>query len=158
MKPKEERRELEKLYAQIPKFKCISGCTDCCGPVPASREEIRRSPQLGGYIDQLEQLVSDDVRSWCATCPYARENHGCAIYNERPLLCRLFGATVDPRLQCVHGCGPERPLSQAVTNQLMLRYLKIMGGFSTEERLREHAAWKAKAQKEGFSWPEVMGQ
>src|SRR5258708_28093736 len=61
MKPKQERRCLRELYAQIPTFKCIEGCTDCCGPVAASREERRAHPEfmdLRTAHDVIEVLQS----------------------------------------------------------------------------------------------------
>ena len=36
-------------------------------------------------------------------CPYLGEQ-GCEVYDERPLICRLFGTT--PRLPCPNGRKP----------------------------------------------------
>ena len=41
---------------------------------------------------------------------------GCQVYNERPLICRLFGTT--PRLACPNGCGPEQPISPRIEQQI----------------------------------------
>ena len=38
------------------------------------------------------------------SCPHLSEN-GCQSYNERPLICRLFGTT--PQLACPNGKRPE---------------------------------------------------
>ena len=38
------------------------------------------------------------------SCPHLGEN-GCEVYDERPLICRLFGTT--PSLPCPHGRKPE---------------------------------------------------
>lgn len=38
------------------------------------------------------------------SCPHLGEN-GCQSYDERPLICRLFGTT--PRLPCPNGKRPE---------------------------------------------------
>lgn len=102
-------RRLKKLYRQIPTFQCIEGCTDCCGPVPFSRLEW----------DQ----IGDKRIATTLDCPYA--NNGCDIYEQRPLICRIFGASNEKRLQCPHGCRPENPLSTRQTSLLMKRYLDL---------------------------------
>jgi uncharacterized protein len=148
MKAKQERRELEKLYAEIPKFKCIEGCTDCCGPVPATRDEKRLAPLLKGAVEQVENFVDESILSWCASCPYARPGHGCAIYNDRPLLCRLFGTSESPDLTCRHGCHSEKQFTVAQTNRLMARYLKLFSPEDRQEQYRLHLAWQKKYEQE----------
>lgn len=142
MKPKQERRELKRLYSRIPIFKCIEGCTDCCGPVPASREERKLAPQLispemagqivdvmrGGGASPEELKAAPKMGEWafgnCITCPYVIEHGGgCAIYDDRPFLCRIFGTI--PSLPCPHGAGPERMLSAAEERDLMQSYHKL---------------------------------
>lgn len=41
---------------------------------------------------------------------------GCEVYDERPLICRLFGTT--PSLPCPRGRGPESPTSPQVEKQV----------------------------------------
>lgn len=145
MKPKQERRELRRLYSRIPTFKCVDGCTDCCGPVPVTREEHRQgaqllSPELTGQLVDImnaggasseELKASPELTQWaknmgaCLKCPYVLANGGgCAIYDNRPFLCRLFGTV--PRMPCPHGAGPERMLSIADERELMRDYLKLL--------------------------------
>jgi hypothetical protein len=49
------------------------------------------------------------------------------VYDKRPFLCRLFGATADAAMRCPHGLGPEKPLSEFQTKLLLGRYLKLVG-------------------------------
>lgn len=88
-------RKLEQLRERIPSFRCIVGCHDCCGPVTASSEEVSRLPvrSEAQHAAALAEL----------SCPYVGE-HGCEVYAERPLICRLFGTT--PRLLCPNGQRP----------------------------------------------------
>jgi uncharacterized protein len=143
MKPKQERRRLRELYAQIPRFECIPGCTDCCGPVPASREERRAHREFmdletaHDILDVLSQggasaqelAKAPKLTAWgqagadCLTCPYALKGLGCAIYNDRPFLCRLFGTV--PSMACPHGRGPEKMLALAEERRLMHSYLEL---------------------------------
>lgn len=99
------------LRRLIPTFECVPGCHDCCGPVPWSRWERAQvpGPPPGGH----------------GACPWLGED-GCTIYRDRPLICRLFGASEEPRLRCPHGRGPGRPLTVAETRRIMDTYLKLM--------------------------------
>lgn len=99
---------IETLYSKIPGFACKPGCTDCCGPVPFSKLEWDRvqEKRMGKGMD----------------CPYANTASGCDVYDQRPLICRLFGAVEDERLECPHGCGPEVRLSEAEGRILVRAY------------------------------------
>jgi Fe-S-cluster containining protein len=140
MKPKQERRRLRELYAKIPTFKCIEGCTDCCGPVPATREERRLNPEFlhtaadiihvlqKGAASPVELGKAPRLADWaygagCLSCPYVIEHGGCAIYDDRPLLCRLYGTTAN--LPCPHGRAPEKMLSLGEERSLMHSYLEL---------------------------------
>lgn len=79
----------------IPSFVCEPGCHDCCGPVTASSEEVSRLPQKTEAA-HMEALANYN-------CVYLGVN-GCQVYDERPLICRLFGTT--PRLLCPKGKAP----------------------------------------------------
>ena len=85
-------KKLDKIRAGIPNFACKEGCHDCCGPVNFSKEELSR-------IEKRPFLNFDSLK-----CQYVGKN-GCEIYEERPIMCRLFGAVED--LRCPHGCGPK---------------------------------------------------
>lgn len=101
---------LASLYSAIPTFECKPGCTDCCGPVPFSRAEWQAVK------------VKKHHRRGCLDCPYSKGG-ACEIYEQRPFICRLFGATEDPKLACPHGCKPEKPLAVAEADALTRRYL-----------------------------------
>jgi len=42
--------------------------------------------------------------------------HGCEVYHERPLICRLFGTT--PRMPCPNGRRPEQMIEPRVERQI----------------------------------------
>lgn len=88
-------RRLEELRQRIPSFTCIVGCHDCCGPVTASSEEMARLP--------VKSEAEHDAALAELSCPHLGKQ-GCAVYHERPLICRLFGTT--PRLLCPNGMRP----------------------------------------------------
>lgn len=88
-------RKIDALRQRIPSFKCIVGCHDCCGPVTASSEEVARLPTR---TDAEHEAALAELN-----CVYLGK-HGCEVYHERPLICRLFGTT--PRLACPNGMRP----------------------------------------------------
>jgi len=62
----------------------------------ASPEEMSRLPE------KSEAEHAEALANW--NCPHLADN-GCTVYDERPLVCRLFGTTA--RLLCPHGRHPE---------------------------------------------------
>lgn len=48
---------------------------------------------------------------------------GCTVYAERPVMCRLYGATVS--LQCPFGRKPEKMLSAREASNLIKEYIKL---------------------------------
>lgn len=97
-----------RLYKKIPSFRCIEGCTDCCGPVPWTEHELAR---VG--LDAPPR-VGEDRR-----CPFSLQGR-CDIHDRRPFMCRLFG-TVDD-LVCPHGRGPLKRIATADGHDLVRRY------------------------------------
>lgn len=93
----DNREIIEYLRERIPSFECQQGCHDCCGPVTTSSEEMSRLPVKS---DAEHQAALDEYN-----CVHLGPN-GCEVYEERPLICRLFGTT--PRMPCPNKCRPEQ--------------------------------------------------
>jgi hypothetical protein len=103
----------QELYDRIPDFECEEGCTECCGPVPFSKWE--------------KSQILDNRKATSLNCPYSRTGK-CEIYENRPLMCRLFGAVED--MQCHRGCGPEKYLTREEAFEILTKYQKmIMEGY-----------------------------
>lgn len=102
-------KTIKYLRKQIPTFGCIPGCFDCCGPVPFSRWEWGQ--------------VKDKRQATGILCPYASKD-GCEIYEQRPIICRLMGATHS--LPCPHGRRPIKLLSKKKELKLMQKYFEIL--------------------------------
>ena len=103
------------MSVAVPKFECKPGCHDCCGIVPFSASEMAAAQK----IRPLEQWEAFQKGSWVPRaalegfrCPFI-SGGGCAIYEVRPMVCRLFGAVDDKLLTCPHGCGPAKKLTAA---------------------------------------------
>jgi len=94
------------LYEMIPSFECEPGCNACCGTMQ----------EFSAY--EWSQ-VKDKKFPAGNRCPYISPE-GCTIYEQRPLVCRLFGNCSD--MLCPKGFGPEKPLSEAVASNIMVQY------------------------------------
>jgi len=100
-------RKIDQLRRQIPGFACVPGCHDCCGPVTASSEEMSRLP--------VKSDAEHDAALAEWNCVHLGPQ-GCEVYEQRPLICRLFGTT--PSLPCPRGRGPAAPTEAHVEQQV----------------------------------------
>lgn len=100
-------RTLRYLRDNIPSFACKPGCHDCCGPVTASSEEMAMLPEKS---DEVHDIALAELN-----CPYLGEK-GCEVYEERPLICRLFGTT--PKLPCPNGCAPQQMIDSGIEQKI----------------------------------------
>ncbi|MDX2321238.1 MAG: YkgJ family cysteine cluster protein [Moritella sp.] len=95
------------LRERIPTFECVEGCHDCCGPVTTSAEEMSRLP----YKTDAEHDAA--LNEW--NCVHLGPK-GCKVYEERPLICRLFGTT--PNMACPNSCRPKEMINPKVESQI----------------------------------------
>ena len=79
-------------------FECKKNCGMCCGPVPIKKETYEKnkgrakphySVDLGTHVLALQG--TDEKPS--AKCAFLQDDMKCAIYEERPPICRVFGQT-----------------------------------------------------------------
>lgn len=96
--------KLEAIYAQLPNVACRGLCSEACGPILMSTLEATRMRKADR--DNREPAVGEDL-----TCVYLTPRQRCAVYAVRPLICRVWG--VVKRMSCMHGCVPDRWLSDA---------------------------------------------
>lgn len=96
----------------LPPMRCDDGCGDCCGPVPASPEELAAIRQ---YVTE-HGIVP---RSQGLRCPFF-DGARCSIYPVRPTLCQAFGHT--DKLRCHRGHG-----DRALQDQKLVRILRRQG-------------------------------
>jgi Fe-S-cluster containining protein len=84
-------------------MECKGLCAGACGPIDMSAGErslLRfRGVNVPSPLEALEQLaITGDY-----SCP-ALVDGRCSVYDVRPTICRLYGASEDFR--CEHGCMP----------------------------------------------------
>ncbi|WP_298447080.1 YkgJ family cysteine cluster protein [uncultured Marinobacter sp.] len=98
---------IARLREDIPTFECVPGCHDCCGPVTTSSEEMSRLPVK---TDAEHEAALSDFN-----CVHLGPS-GCTVYEERPLICRLFGTT--PSMPCPRGRRPETMVDSKTERQV----------------------------------------
>lgn len=115
------------IIAACPPMACAPGCGDCCGLIPFSPREwarvAARAPAgltlhrvNGSYVPQHGDSLD---------CPFF-DGSGCAVYADRPFICRLYGtAPIVRALACPHRRQPDIPLSRHRADWLTMRYLRV---------------------------------
>lgn len=132
---KDDERLLLELRDMMPTVQCIPGCSDCCGPVGFAPVEKQRLARQG----KLVALSQFGITTIGADCPYLFDGR-CSIYNERPLVCRLYGAV--PRchpLTCPHGACASYPLSGVLLNYVEDNYRKLLRSDRVLKAMRKRA-------------------
>lgn len=115
----EEGKIILSMRAKIPELRgpCEECGGACCGIIPFSRWEWSQ-------IEDKRQAVG-------ASCPYLEDGR-CAIYNKRPIICRLFGHPNARRtLKCNYrgGCRVVgKSLTAAQIERIGRRYVRLVDG------------------------------
>ena len=100
-----------RLRARIPRFECNPGCSDCCGPFLWNEWQAAED-ERGLEYDQLK-------------CEHLSQGK-CEIYEDRPILCRLFGASEHEAFTCPHGCGPAITLTRSETMDILNQWIELV--------------------------------
>ena len=117
--------ELQKLYDRIPEIPdCDGRCWTSCGPIGMSDRENQRIRRAGRRITPYQEALKLADTYYCEALTGDKR---CAVYEMRPLVCRLWGAVEG--LPCVYGCRPEGGyLSDAEGYWLISESRRIGGG------------------------------
>lgn len=89
--------QLDQIYSEIPEGSC-KGCTQCCSESVntffSEYLNLRNQLAVQGELEAFERAsvyyyLSELVQPM--KCPLLRPDGRCAVYNARPLPCRIFG-------------------------------------------------------------------
>jgi hypothetical protein len=95
---------IEAQWERIPALDCQGKCHTTCGPIDMSVRERERILERHG-IDIPHPPADLPISALPFTdCPALTMLKTCGAYENRPTICRLWGATED--LPCVYGCQP----------------------------------------------------
>lgn len=92
---------LERIYRAVPTVQCKGMCQQACGPIDMSAEERRRIDAGGIHIPTMRELNDSITERGSMDCP-ALVDGKCSVYDDRPLICRLWGAVES--MPCPHDC------------------------------------------------------
>ena len=115
---------LDRIYRSVPTVECQGLCAQSCGPIDMSPTERRRIEALGVTIPPPARLLADMINNpRGGTCPALTDGR-CSVYQDRPLICRLWGAVES--MPCPHGCTVTPGLlMDAGAHSLIARSLKL---------------------------------
>ena len=115
-------KSLEKIYSEIPDFKC-QHCHKCCGPIIwFEPEEILIRDYL--QRNNLKRIIwtTNEFKKNNMICPYL-SNGRCKIYPVRPIVCRLQGNINE--LKC-KSSNNVNLLSKTKLNSIRRKYYKLI--------------------------------
>lgn len=92
---------LERIYRSVPQVECKGLCHDTCGPIEVTSTERARIAARGVVIPPADSALVNLLDNPGYTCP-ALVDKRCSVYEDRPLICRFWGAVQS--LPCPHGC------------------------------------------------------
>ena len=119
------KQSLEDVYRKIPQVECKGLCIDSCGPITMSKAEDDRLRECGVEIPPIAEAVAKIERGQDYFCPALKDGR-CSVYEQRPTICRLWGATESMR--CPHGCTPANALTQTQSHELLRLSEQVGGG------------------------------
>jgi Fe-S-cluster containining protein len=130
--------QLDALYAELPSIECRGKCWDSCGPILMTRPEQARIAAAG--VDVSPSTWRDGPM----ICPALTMLRRCAVYEARPMICRLWGLAES--MPCNFGCRPEGGLlSDRVAYEYLARAHEIAGELADAARIRAAFATPAAA-------------
>lgn len=116
-KRQQKKRALQAIYEKVPKIACKGLCHDSCGPIGMSLLEAEiLEARLGHALPKSEGI----------DCPFLTAENRCAVYEQRPMVCRLWGSTEN--LSCPHGCEREGSLTYGEGIALLSEVADLSGG------------------------------
>lgn len=123
---------IKKIYRSLPQVNCKGKCTEACGPILFSKaEEDRMRRRAIAPPSFTEDLVCDKLKKG-----------RCSIYENRPYVCRAFGATA--QMRCPFGCVPTRWIPEPEERA----HFEALGPLAQEELLEEiQAAIRSEIQE-----------
>jgi hypothetical protein len=129
----------------IPECKCGSGCQGgCCGPILGREAEVKEIFRFlrDRHIEPEHIVVGESIR-----CGFLRAT-GCAIYEVRPLICRIFGVgpLVVEKLRCPF--LPNAPVMDMNLYLNMMDEYERLGALLPIEDRAEWENWLAEAVNE----------
>jgi Fe-S-cluster containining protein len=131
--PAQKLEKIRELYDKLPKLtECKGLCFRSCEQIPMSEVERNNIEKTHGL-----RLVDPPRKEGLSVkanrgCPALGEDHKCTIYEDRPLICRAWGAI--EQLPCRFGCKPEGDLMSPIEFGRLNAQVSILGGSARDSK------------------------
>lgn len=115
--------QLNLIYEAIRQsgFQCKGLCQSNCVEVPMMQIE---SDKLGIPPRNFLEFTAKELDEGGHQCQFLGVMGQCSVYENRPFVCRAFGAFSHPEIRCKHGCPPT--LNMEGSDELLKHYLDLM--------------------------------
>lgn len=129
--PRRLRMRLQALYAQVPDIPACQGlCHDSCGPIEPSVGIAERHNLERASNRELGCVTMAGPRQ--GDCSMLTEDRRCSAYDDRPMICRLWGAVEN--MKCPFGCIPRGGWLPADTGMALLTEALTLAGLEPGQR------------------------
>lgn len=141
-----ELRQLRSVWDAVPHVRCKGLCAAACKQVPLFPVEAfflieKRGAEIEpgthpatlskrGNAGNGEYFMAPTLGAG-KPCQFLKEDR-CSIYEDRPLICRLYGHPVGT-LPCKYGCIVKNPLDPLRLGELMMRVVRILNPAVSKE-------------------------
>ena len=133
---------LAKIYANLPHLQCKGLCIDQCSVAPCVPAEADHLMERYGYIPLPVGIEGKGL-----ICAKLSEEGKCSIYEDRPLICRMYGLV--RAMKCPHGCIPHGGFMSYRKGQKLLDRAKKIPGKHEPLKMLEDRLDELRKEKEG---------
>ena len=103
--PEQRMKAIQELYTALPPMTSCKGlCVKACADIDMSELERQRIKRRHGVAIKTRSL-NDIHRTGPKKCKALKKNGRCGAYEDRPLICRAWGAI--EAAPCPFGCKPD---------------------------------------------------
>lgn len=116
-----EIRHMKKIQQQVPVIECKGLCAEACQSVPITPVESYFLISTTGV--KVQPAKPNPPGEWTpmlgrnTVCPFLQQGR-CSIYNDRPLVCRIYGHPA-MGVECKYGCKNNHPINDERAMQLL---------------------------------------
>lgn len=127
----DQEEQLAALWATLPDIDCRGQCWDSCGPIRMTGPE-RALAKREGF--DIPDAVHDGNAYLCPALTMLKR---CAVYDVRPMICRLWG--ISDSMPCNYGCQPTSRgrLTDRETWAALAEGFRIAGDVDAADKILE---------------------
>ena len=145
-----EAIDLEELEKQGEKFKCVEGCHMCCEPLNITKDYWEKHKDKALYVYEVYEVdgMILPIRQYDDHCVFM-EKDGCLVYDDRPIVCRIYG--LDSGFECPLLNPDGTPRKRNDRRRRVREYEKALGATMYQRVLHRKRDCKL-IWKEGMEW------